>query len=163
MEEMRNIIRAHAARYPLMQPTDAVKLIYQNEFGGGHLIKDENACLRYLHAEYAQIGKDPDALRREYIGNGITRVFLAPLKEEELDALGQEFIRSAAAHQGSLERFIEKLEVLKSLVAEGIFAFGTEEMEAYLADYAAKGYPAVSHSQTYRDAYAPAYRVVCVE
>ena len=51
MEELRAILIAHAKRYPLMQPTDAVKLIYQNEFGGGHLIRDEQACLNYLRRE----------------------------------------------------------------------------------------------------------------
>ena len=37
---MKTILLTHAARYPLMEPRDAVKLIYQNEFGGGHLIRD---------------------------------------------------------------------------------------------------------------------------
>ena len=50
-EELEQILREHAKRYPLMQPTDAVKLIYQNEFGGGHLIRDEQACLNYLRRE----------------------------------------------------------------------------------------------------------------
>ena len=45
MEELEKILQDHAKRYPQMEPTDGVKLIYQNEFGGGHLIKDENACL----------------------------------------------------------------------------------------------------------------------
>ena len=54
MEELRAILIAHARRYPLMQPRDAVKLIYQNEFGGGHLIRDEEACLNYLRREYAR-------------------------------------------------------------------------------------------------------------
>ena len=31
MEELRAILIAHAKRYPLMQPQDAVKLIYQNK------------------------------------------------------------------------------------------------------------------------------------
>ena len=163
MEEMRSIIRAHALRYPLMQPTDAVKLIYQNEFGGGHMIKDEAACLRYLHAEYGAIAKNPGAPRSESIGNGIERAFLAPLMEEELDALGRAFIRSASAHTGSLDRFRQKLEVLRDLTAQGIFAFTARDLDAYLTDYAAQGYPPVSHSQVYRDAYAPAYRVVCAE
>ena len=51
MEELRAILLAHAKRYPLMQPRDAVKLIYQNEFGGGHLIRDEQTCLNYLRQE----------------------------------------------------------------------------------------------------------------
>ena len=38
MEELKQILQEHAKRYPLMQPRDVVKLIYQNEFGGGHLI-----------------------------------------------------------------------------------------------------------------------------
>ena len=40
MFELERILRQHADSYPLLQPTDAVKLIYQNEFGGGHLIRD---------------------------------------------------------------------------------------------------------------------------
>ena len=39
MFELEAILKIHVKRYPLMQPTDAVKLIYQNEFGGGHLIR----------------------------------------------------------------------------------------------------------------------------
>ena len=57
MEERRAILIAHAKRYPLMQPTDAEMLIYQNELGGGYLIRDEQACLNYLRREYADLGK----------------------------------------------------------------------------------------------------------
>ena len=49
---LQDILLAHAKRYPQMRPTDAVKLIYQNEFGGGHLIRDEEAVLNYLRQEY---------------------------------------------------------------------------------------------------------------
>lgn len=38
-DELYGVLCAHAARYPLMRPTDAVKLIYQGEFGSGHMIK----------------------------------------------------------------------------------------------------------------------------
>ena len=92
MEELRAILIAHARRYPLMQPRDAVKLIYQNEFGGGHLIRDEEACLNYLRREYADLEKDPTAPMYEDIGNGIVRVNLAAVREEDLEQLGQDFI-----------------------------------------------------------------------
>ena len=100
MEELRAILIAHAKRYPLMQPTDAVKLIYQNEFGGGHLIRDEEACLNYLRREYADLEKDPTAPLYEDIGNGIVRVNLAAIEPEDLDQLGKNFIDSAAKHSG---------------------------------------------------------------
>ena len=160
MEELRAILIAHAKRYPLMQPTDAVKLIYQNEFGGGHLIRDEEACLNYLHREYADLEKDPTAPLYENIGNGIARVNLAAVKAEDLERLGRAFIDSAAKHKGTMDRFLNKLEVLQKLANEGVFNFDTNALCSYLTEYKAAGYPAVSHSPEYRQAYNPAYRVI---
>jgi len=160
MEELERILREHAKRYPLMQPTDAVKLIYQNEFGGGHLIRDEEACLNYLRREYAAVEKDPTAPLYEDIGNGIIRVNLAAVKAEDLERLGRAFIDSAAKHKGTMDRFLNKLEVLRKLTTEGVFTFDVDALNAYLSEYKAVGYPAVSHSEQYRQAYTPAYRVI---
>ena len=160
MEELERILREHAERYPAMEPTDAVKLIYQNEFGGGHLIRDEEACLRYLRREYAAVERDAAMPLYEDIGNGLVRVNLAAVKEEELEQLGRDFIRSAAARHGSMDRFLEKLAVLKRLTEEGCFSFGADTLDAYLARYRDAGYPMVSHSPAYRAHYKPAYRVL---
>lgn len=160
MEELKVILITHANRYPLMQPQDAVKLIYQNEFGGGHLIRDEEACLNYLRREYDSITKDPNMPLYEDIGNGIVRVNLAAVKPEALEILGTNFIRSAAAHTGSKERFLQKLDLLRQLTAAGQFPFGTLELESYLSEYIRSGCPMVSHSEQYRQRYAPAYRIV---
>ena len=160
MEELRAILIAHAKRYPLMQPTDAVKLIYQNEFGGGHLIRDEEACLNYLRREYTSVAKDPTVPLYEDIGNGIIRVNLAAVKPEDLEQLGRAFIDSAAKHKGTMDRFLNKLEVLRKLANEGVFNFDTNALNAYLSEYEAAGYPAVSHSPEYRQAYKPAYRII---
>ena len=160
MEELRAILITHAKRYPLMQPRDAVKLIYQNEFGGGHLIRDEEACLNYLRREYADLEKDPTAPMYEDIGNGIVRVNLAAVREEDLEQLGQDFIASAAKHKGTLDSFLNKLEVLQTLTTEGMFAFDLDALNTYLSEYKAAGYLAVSHSEQYRQAYKPSYRVI---
>ena len=161
MNTLSEILKIHAARYPKMQPTDAVKLIYQNEFGGGHLIKDEQACLAYLQKEYEATEKDASIPSWEDIGNGIVRVHLAPLPERDLAGLGQAFIRSAQKHRGSLPGFLKKLDILRELTKAGVFSFNSEQLNAYLAEYEAMGYPAVSHSDPYREAYHPAYRIVC--
>ena len=160
MEELKAILITHAKRYPLMQPRDAVKLIYQNEFGGGHLIRDEQACLNYLRQEYASAEKDPTAALYEDIGNGIVRINLAAVKPEDLEQLGRDFIRSAAKHKGTLDSFLNKLEVLRILTAEGVFAFDLDALNTYLSEYKAAGYPAVSHSEQYRQAYKSAYRII---
>lgn len=162
MEELEKILREHIKRYPLMQPTDAVKLIYQNEFGGGHLIRDKEACLNYLRREYESVEKDPTMPLYEDIGNGIVRVNLAAVKPEELEQLGKEFIRSAV-HKGNMDSFLCKLAVLKTLTAEGVFSFSINDLDAYLVEYKKAGFPAVSHSSEYRESYKPAYRIVLRE
>ena len=160
IRELESILKIHVARYPLMQPTDAVKLIYQNEFGGGHMIADEQSCMKYLHREYESVEKDVQQTLAEDIGNGIVRVRLCALQNEDVDALGAAFIRSANAHKGNLDRCLKKLEVLRRVTAQGAFAFGVKELEEYLLPYAAAGYPPVSHSDAFRSAYHPAYRIV---
>ena len=162
METLEQILRMHAEKYPLMEPTDGVKLIYQNVFGGGHLIRDPEACRRMLRQEYASTPQVPGAALTEPIGNGMVRVMLRALEENgwEADRLCDIFIRSSRAHQGSREEFLEKLDLLRALTREGIFRFGTAELEAYLEAYRAAGYPMVSHSPRFREAYRPAYRIV---
>ncbi len=160
MEELKSILTVHAKRYPLMQPTDAVKLIYQNEFGGGHLIRDEQMCLKYLRLEYDKIAKDPTLPLWEEIGNGIVRVHLAAVKPDALERLGSAFIRSAATHTGSMELFLQNLDVLRQLTAAGHFRFGLTELETYLTEYIRSGCPMVSHSEQFRQSYGPAYRIV---
>lgn len=162
METLPNILLDHAGRYPLMEPTDAVKLIYQNEFGGGHLIRDVDSCLNYLRREYESVIQSPDAPLSEDIGNGMFRIHLNALDHSgyTVDQLGEAFLRSAEIVRGSLDRFIEKLEILRQLTQEGNMPFSIEALDAYLETYRQSGYPMVSHSNAYRNAYAPAYRII---
>ena len=161
MEELEQILRSHGAKYPLMEPTDAVKLIYQNEFGGGHLIRDPEKCLQRLRQEYRVTPQKEDTLL-EPIGNGMVRVMLEAMDANgySLEALGKIFLQSAGAHQGNLPVFLQKLELLRKVTKAGVFGFTSEALEEYLAEYKKAGYPMVSHSRRYREAYHPAYRVV---
>jgi hypothetical protein len=160
MEELEQILLWHVRNYPAMMPTDAVKLIYQNEFGGGHLIRDPEAALDYLRREYAATPKDPSLPRWEEIGIGILRIFLAPLPEDTLEALGRCFIASAEAHRGCRESFLDKLMLLRSMTFAGIMPFSLAELDTCLKTYREADFPAVSHSEAYRQAYHPAYRIV---
>ena len=162
MDTLEQILRTHARKYPAMEPTDAVKLIYQNTFGGGHMIRDPQACRDMLRKEYENTPQIPGSPLLEDIGNGIVRVMLHSLDAVgySVEQLGDDFIRSSQLHRGTLEEFLPKLDILRKLASEGVFTFGSEELEAYLEGYRQAGYPMVSHSQAYRQAYKPAYRVV---
>ncbi|MBR1842460.1 MAG: hypothetical protein IJ788_04210 [Oscillospiraceae bacterium] len=157
MEELITILRAHAEKYPLMRPQDAVKLIYQNEFGGGHLILDHGWSLNYIRKEQSETVKNPQLPQLEDIGNGIVRVNLAST-EMSPETLNEIFIKSAEMHRGDMSSFIEKLEILR--LNADIFPFSAEELNSYLDYYISQGCPMVSHSDEYRNAYHPAYRVV---
>lgn len=158
---MKEILLTHTRRYPLMQPQDAVKLLYQSQFGGGHMIQDEAACLEFLYREYAATPQTDHSLWED-IGNGMVRVHLSALDAHHYtpQQLGQDFIRSAASVQGSMDTFLQNSILLKKLASSGDLPFSAEALAAYLTGYAAAGYPAVSHSEVYRNAYHPAYRVV---
>ena len=160
MEALKQILQEHAIRYPAMEPADAVKLIYQNEFGGGHMIRDTESCMAYLRQEYENTPPNPHLPRCEDIGNGIVRIHLAAVAPEELEQLGRDFIYSATRHQGQMSRFLEKLEVLRAVARHGNLPFNLQTLDAYLTLYAKDGYPMVSHSSAYRQAYRPAYRVI---
>jgi len=160
MEALEQILRAHGLRYPEMEPADAVKLIYQNEFGGGHLIANENAALDYLRREYNALEKPQAVPVEEPIGNGILRIHLAALDVQKLNTLGACFLRSAAAHTGNREQFLAKLALLRSLTFAGAMPFSLGALDAYLSEYRKAGFPMVSHSERYRRTYHPAYRIV---
>lgn len=162
MRELARVLEEHARRYPLMAPQDGVKLIYQNEFSGGHLIAGPEESLARLRREWESVPHDFSAPVLEDIGGGLARVRLEAVDREDypLEELNRDFIRSAARTRGSRAGFGEKLEVLRRLTAAGRFSFSLPELNRYLEDYLAAGCPPVSHSPGYREAYRPAYRVV---
>ena len=137
-----------------MEPRDAVKLAYQSEFAGGHLIRDRRESLARLKTELAGVRQRP--------GGGLVRVHLAALAEHGItpEQLNGWFADTAQRSRGSLEGLLQRLDVLRALAREGRLPFGRAAAERYLMDYAAQGYPPLSHSQAYRAAYRPAYRVV---
>lgn len=155
----------HAGLYPVMEPADAVKLAYQSVFGGGHLVSDEESCLARLSAERAnalETGGFAGQEAFEPIGFGRARMMLgSPALAAMPDALlSRAFMLSSAEPAGDAALFSEALDVLTQTVFSGAFSFATEDFAAYLERYRASGCPMVSHSETYRLAYRPAYRVV---
>ena len=160
--ELIDVLTRHAKKYPLIQPCDAVKLIYQSEFLGGHMIKSPEQSLLRLIEEFNHVEKIPGMELFEYIGSGVSRVNLAALdpKKYPLETLNRDFCESANMRHGNVENFMEKLGILLSEFPQFGFNFSESELREYLKKYREAGFPAVSHSDEYRQAYKPAYRVV---
>lgn len=149
----QEIVQAHAVRYPAMLPQDYVKLAYQSEFGPEHMVSDPADALEGLLTE-ARLGLPTrPRWRSEDIGGGLCRYFLDQSCTEAFPLLARCFSASSRRHRGTQEGLQAKLDLLASL--------GIPGMEAYLEQYRAAGCPSLHHSEVYRAAYDPHYRVLC--
>lgn len=154
-------LRNAAARYPKMQPTDAVKLLYQAAFGSGHLVRDESYCRCRIEKEWENIA--PYDAPVELFGR-YARLPLARAKADDISsATVARMFADAARVPGDKTDFDASLVLLEELTAAGGMPFSSEALRTYLAAYRAAGEPAVSHSDTYHAAYAPAYRLITAE
>jgi len=168
---LRKVLLKHYACYPKMDIQDMVKLIYQNEFAGGHLIENEKASLEFLQRELTSLEKKgyqdstPRAAIFVDIGNSLCRLHLQSLKKVHLslETVNKFFINTANSNSGTIDGFLAKLEIFKGCCQEGLLAFPLDEVEDYLKFYEKAGYPPVSHSEVYRANYCPAYRIVKTE
>lgn len=162
------LLLAQAARYPGLRAQDLVKALYQAEFGSGHFVAYAAEGRAFLMNELAREGETTRVVQpplAEPLGPAFCRVHLARLREEGLaaDTLFTLFALSGRESAGSREVFLEDLSRLETLVREGAFQFDAEEALAFLRDYRAAGCPSLSHSEAFRAAYAPAYRVIKAE
>ncbi len=162
LEGFRRVLKYHAEKYPLMQPADAVKLAFQSEFGCEHLVKDSEGLFEYLERECDRVSQDTSAPLFEEIGDGMVRVMLGARSEENypLKMLYNDFVRSANNHVGLKSDFYDKLKTASELSSEGMFGFSRDEFDRYISGYIERGISPISHSDVYRSAYRPAYRVI---
>ena len=154
--DLSAVLKTHAARYPKLSPQDAVKLLFQSVFGPGHLISDPEAASDRLNNELKQ-SPSRESVPIDEIGGGFARMHLTP--DTDAGYALSAFLISAAP-TGSREEMLTALELLRNLTAEGVFAFDSHTLEAYLSEYIGGGCPMVSHTDGYRQNYRPSYRVV---
>ncbi len=158
---LKDVLLTHFERYPRMAPQDAVKLIYQQEFGPEHLIRDPEKALQMLKQEMDGLAADDKEPLYESIGNGLCRLNLRPCAARGIPAedICRLFCETAASVTGDRRRFRQGIRDLRELAEDGETPFEAIEMDLFLARYP-DSCPAVHHSEAYRAAYRPAYRLV---
>ena len=168
IKDFKNLLLKQYELYPKMQIQDIVKLIYQNEFAGGHMITSKMDSLKQLKDEYKLLNFLPNSKNKlasktfDDIGNGLCRFNLSSIKNIDIDliTINMFFVDTANSICGKIEGFKEKLMVLKQCCRDKNLPFRVDELETYLNKYEIQGYPPVSHSENYKVSYQPAYRIV---
>lgn len=165
-------LQEQAARHPATEPVDVIKLCYQAAFGAEHLLEDREAAFQYLRQEYDRVQPDEKEPLYESISDGICRVNLRAWKQRKLPVswLFRMFAETASrSRQASHSRqvgvtgitfFQDCLKEAENLVSAGAFGFDRKAWETFLESYSTDRPEAVHHSETYRQAEKPAYRLV---
>ena len=146
-----------------MEIRDLVKLIYQSEFGGGHMIANPQMSLNRIQEEYHSL--KPEALDVssvvENIGDGLSRIYLSCLDHGiPAEVLNEMFVHSANNKKGSVAGLEEKIELIIYMCHNKELSYNVDEVIDFFETWKQDGYPAMSHSETYRQNYHPAYRVI---
>ena len=155
------VYRDHLRQTPMMQPKDAVKLAYQSAYGCGHLLPGRETCVEMIRREWRQM-PEQEVPVYTFIGNGLCRLNLAAPQVRTLDA---EMIwrmmdgtdRVVRARKDVDLRLKGMIAAVTDLAHKGETGFSYQELRTYLDGYDGE---VVSHTQLYRDAYHPSYRVV---
>lgn len=166
---LSEILTLHRQRYPLMEPVDYGKLLYQNEFGPEHSISSPEQVQEYLLREWteAAAGRTETASAGdstnniEDIGNHLYRFHLTNAYEIPTAAplLARLLFLTARQHCGTPESMAAKLSLLRD------WSYAQQNQSAappehWLKDYIRSGCPPLRHSEAFRRAYAPHYRLL---
>ena len=162
-----SLVREHAARYPDIEVADAYKLLHQATMGSEHYISNRRAAADWLTREIAVMGPGPDEPLVDPLGSpGVTvRVHLRP------------FVTGGGHPAKLLDAFVatgDRVEPRPDLLECAIQAvlgpsvirdlpFEADAFRSFTDERRAEGFVAVHHSDSFRRAYRPAYRVVAAE
>ena len=140
-------LRYHMMKYRKMTPQDTVKLIYQSEFGGGHMISDREGARRYLLRELGDTEPSQDTPTTEPIGPTAARINLSALPDGlSPDTLFSMFYESSHLFSGTNAGFERKLALPLTLIEEKLAPFSAYDYNSYLERDVKEGGGAVHHS-----------------
>lgn len=164
-KELQEIVALHRQRYPLMEPADYGKLLYQSEFGPEHMVDSPERVLEQITREWEKQISGPAPAHAvpenpEEIGNRLCRFHLTGGYDLSAAAplLARLFFLTAKQHRGSAESLKEKLAWLEQYGRR--FGLCAPALESWLEEYRRAGCPALHHSAAFREAYAPHYRIL---
>lgn len=148
--------------HPVMEPQDIAKLCYQAAHGAEHLLSDLSRARAYFMSEWNDTPSNPDIPLAEPISDWIARVNLAAWKAAGLspDILFELFAATATVSKEGDALLDGYLAEADAYLKDRVTAEQLAMWRLFLCWYNGQGRPAVHHSEAYRAAESPAYRLV---
>ena len=170
---IQNTIDSQLAQFPESRAQDFYKSFCQDNLGPEHLIPDSASAGRYLRDELQSYREDLDSLRYEapellyypvgdqgnYVRVDLSVVFDGLVDEE---TLLNAFVRSAnEGKRVSEEDWKSKWQSVAAVLRKGHMDIPDMEEDLRTLDsLVAEGNLIMRHSQAFRDAYHPHYRII---
>lgn len=146
-----------------MKPQDLMKLCYQAAYGAEHLLDDREAAYKYFMDEFEAAELSDEAVFVP-LSDNYCRADLAVWKAMGLDPqwLFSAFYLTANEHRNAQGKhdFTALITHAGTSLSMVDAPFSKQEWDEYLAEYVMDGIHPVHHSDEYRAAEKPTYRVV---
>ena len=166
-QQVEDFVTALLKQYPEARLLDVYKSCFQDYMGAEHLVSDTASVRSYLEHELATT--DIEDLMPWYwepcgINGNYVRVSLRAVLEGFIpaDTLLDAFIASAnGGEQPSVQSWTERWhDIIKIIEGMGRTIPHYEQDKQFIEGVLSQGQYAISHSQAYREAYHPHYRIV---
>ncbi len=162
---VKQLVEHHIATKKNLAVQDVYKMLYHAHFGVEHLLTDTAGVRSYLLRELASMPATPEnepLVERISTTNTMVRINLRPFKAQNLDpeALLQAMFASAAETKPDTFQFGREWNMFVDLVRYGFLNFSMNEVNEFNRLIEGKGIVPVHHSEAYKEANHPAYRVV---
>ncbi len=155
----RELLAEHYKAYPELEIVDIFKFIFQGVCGCEHFVTDKARAEEYIRRELEKAPAGEPKI--EPLDGDYSRVHLSCIGERlSCEALARAFCASARAELNTEQKIRERLDIARAMIAEGALPFSSREFDASVSAWAQSGYCAVHHSDTFREKYKPAYRVI---
>lgn len=158
------IALSQCSRFPAMQARDLYKLVYHGAMGNEHLMTDTIGIFRYLQQELESVEASDDEPLVEPVrpDSQLVRLNLRPFKARGGDPkrLFAAMLSTSTQFRKSEDDFGKWWSDVEKLAAEKRVPVGLRELRELFTSMHEKHFPAVHHSEEYRDRYRPAYRVI---
>ncbi len=163
--EVFKLLARHTTRYPVMGLQDIYKLLYQGALGSEHVNDSFESFEHDLMEEWEAVeANDKIPIWENVCPDGqLVRFHLAPYKARggEIENLKTLCFWSTALFTGSREDLLEGWKTfLKTSRERRWYRFPDEEINDFDLWLRKYKYPPVHHTENYRKAYRPAYRLL---
>ena len=164
-DAVRTLCENMARTYPQATLQDLYKTCYQDFFGAEHMINDTVTARAYLRYELKQCAsenlrhmpsEEPTGFRHRFVRVNLQQVIDGHMSEEELF---KAFLDAANNSEPMHSDWEKEWEQIESIALQVHPQWKNEELQTLLR-HAAKNEQAVHHSEAYRNAYHPHYRII---